>query len=282
VVETAELAGSRGVAVRGERFRPYRLILLAQLRAQMSYRGSFVIDVLSGTALTAMDLATVIVLFHVTSTVGGFAFHDAFLMSALASLAFATADQIAGEMDGLRVDIRTGQLDALLVRPLPLLPQLMSTEIQLRRLGRIVQGLVVVVIAAGLAHVHWSVSTVALLVLTPIAGTAFFVGMFVATATVAFWWIDSGEFGNGFTYGGRDFTNYPVTVYGQFFRRAFAVGLGFAFVSYYPVLTILDRPDPLGLPPWTGWLSPLAGAASCGLATIAWRVGVRRYRSTGS
>ena len=57
-----------------------------------------------------------------------------------------------------------------------------------------------------------------------------------------------------------DFTSYPITVYGEVFRRLFAFGLGFAFVSYYPTLAIPGQPDPLGLPPWVGWLSPLVAA----------------------
>jgi ABC-2 type transport system permease protein len=55
-----------------------------------------------------------------------------------------------------------------------------------------------------------------------------------------------------------------------------------AFVSYYPVLFVLDKPVPLGLPPWTGLLSPLVAAVVAVLAGIAWRAGIRRYRSTGS
>jgi ABC-2 type transport system permease protein len=282
VADTAELTAARGAINAGERFRPYQMIFLAQLRAQMSYRVSFWVDAIGGVVLTGMDLATVIVIFNVTSFLGGFGFRDAFFMSALASVAFSGADLVVGSIDGLRLNIRTGQLDSLLVRPLRLLPQLVGADIQMRRAGRIVEGAVVLAVAAGLAHVRWSVSSAVLIVVAPVAGAVLFAAVFVTTATVAFWWIDSGEFGNSFTYGGRDFTNYPMTVYGQVFRRVFAVGLGFAFVAYYPALTILRRTDPLGLPSWTGWLSPFIASAACLVASAVWRVGVRHYRSTGS
>jgi ABC-2 type transport system permease protein len=73
-----------------------------------------------------------------------------------------------------------------------------------------------------------------------------------------------------------------MTVYGQFFRRVFAIGLGFAFIAYYPALTMLGRSDPLGLPDWAGWLSIPIAALACAVAGIVWRTGVRHYRSTGS
>lgn len=55
-----------------------------------------------------------------------------------------------------------------------------------------------------------------------------------------------------------------------------------AFVNWYPSLFILDRPDPLGLPTAMQFASPLAALVLCLLAALAWRTGVRRYRSTGS
>ena len=87
---------------------------------------------------------------------------------------------------------------------------------------------------------------------------------------------------NALTYGGRDLTGYPMTIYSGWFRRVFAYGLGFAFIAYYPTLLLLDRPDPLGLPAATGWAIPAVAGVAVLLASALWRFGVRRYRSTGS
>lgn len=265
-----------------ERFRPYRRMLGAQVRAQTSYRVSFVTELVGAALFTALDLLTVVVIFRVTRTLGGFTFPAAFLMSALAGLSFATADLVAGNVEKLRQGIRTGQLDVLFVRPLGILRQLVATDFELRRIARVVEGAVALGIACALARVGRSAADVGLVATTLLAGTAFFSALFVAGATVTFWWIDSGEFANGFTYGGRDFTSYPVTVYGAFFRRLFAFGLGFAAVAYYPTLTLLHHPDPLGLPTWTGWLAPVVAALAVAVAALVWRTGIRHYRSTGS
>jgi ABC-2 type transport system permease protein len=119
-------------------------------------------------------------------------------------------------------------------------------------------------------------------VTAPLAGALFFGSIFVLTATLAFWWVDSGDLGNAFTYGGRDFTSYPVSVYGGWFRAVFAYGLGFGFVAYQPALALLGRTDPLGLPAWAGYVSPLVALLAAGIAALAWRSGIRHYRSTGS
>jgi ABC-2 type transport system permease protein len=160
--------------------------------------------------------------------------------------------------------------------------QLLIADVALRRLGRVIQGGLTLAAALAIAPVRWTAAHVLLLVITPLCGAVFFSAYLVTGATVAFWWIDSGEFANGFTYGGRDFTSYPVTVYSGLFRRLFAYGLGFAFVAYYPALVLLDRPDPLGAPAFLGWCEPLIALAAVCLAGALWRFGIRHYRSTGS
>jgi ABC-2 type transport system permease protein len=49
-----------------------------------------------------------------------------------------------------------------------------------------------------------------------------------------------------------------------------------------PSLYVLGREDPLGLSDWFALLPPVVAAGCLGLAGLAWRVGLRSYRSTGS
>jgi viologen exporter family transport system permease protein len=187
-----------------------------------------------------------------------------------------------GNVGKLGFYVRTGLLDAMLVRPLSVLAQLAAVDFAPRRVGRVVLGAVTIAVAASAVQVPVTPARLALLVIAPLAGGAIFGAVIVATAIVAFWWVESGEFASSFTNGGRDFTSYPVNVYGGVIRRLFAYLLGFAFVAYYPALALLGRPDPLGGPPWLGWLSPLVALAAAAAAALLWRLGIRRYRSTGS
>jgi ABC-2 type transport system permease protein len=53
-------------------------------------------------------------------------------------------------------------------------------------------------------------------------------------------------------------------------------------VAYQPALALLGRADPLGLPAWAGFVSPLVALVAAGAAAVGWRAGIRHYRSTGS
>lgn len=260
----------------------YRALLGAQARSQAAYRTSFVVDLIGNVGATVFDVVTVLVLFKVTRTLGGFTLHEALVIVGLSSFAFATADLLVGNIERLPRYVRTGLFDAVLVRPLAALPQLLLMDLPLRKVSRVVFGLAVLVASVASAGIHWTTGRVALVLVAPLAAVVFFSAVFVTTATVSFYWIDSGELANSVTYGGRDFTSYPVTVYGGWFRALFAYGMGFAFVSYHPALALLGRADPLGLPGWVGWAAPGVALVAAAVAALAWRVGIRHYRSTGS
>ncbi|WP_320067182.1 ABC transporter permease [Micromonospora sp. RTGN7] len=260
----------------------YRALLGAQARSQASYRASFVVDLVGNVGATVLDVVTVLVIFGVTRELGGFTFRETLVMVGLSACAFATADLLVGNIERLPRYVRTGLFDAVLVRPLGALPQLLLMDLPLRKVSRAIFGLAVLVVALGRAGIDWTPGRVALVILTPVAGVVFFGSIFVATATVSFYWTESGELANSVTYGGRDFTSYPVTVFDGWFRAVFAYGMGFSFVSYQPALALLGRADPLGLPAWAGWAAPAVALLAATLAATAWRVGVRHYRSTGS
>ncbi|MEH0844067.1 ABC-2 family transporter protein [Micromonospora sp. CPCC 205711] len=260
----------------------YRALLGAQARSQAAYRTSFVVDLVGNVGATVFDVVAILVLYRVTRALGGFSLHETLVMVGLSAAAFATADLLVGNIERLPRYVRTGLFDAVLVRPLGALPQLLLMDLPVRKISRALFGLAVLVVALATAGIDWTPARLALAVVAPLAGVVFFGSIFVATATVSFLWVESGELGASVTYGGKEFTTYPVTVFEGWFRATFAYGLGFAFVSYQPALALLGRPDPLGLPAWAGWAAPGVALVAATGAAAAWRAGVRHYRSTGS
>ncbi|HCU50619.1 MAG TPA: ABC transporter permease, partial [Micromonosporaceae bacterium] len=243
---------------------------------------SFWLDLAGNSIIVGADMLTVLVIYSRVPSLGGFSVKETLVLFGLALTAFSLADLVVGNIERMRTYIRMGTLDSVLIRPLGVLPQLLALDVGFRRVGRVIYAIAILVVALSIADIAWTPGRVLLAIGAPIFGALFFCAFFVATATVAFWWVESGELANALTYGGRDFTSYPITVYSGWFRKIFAFGLGFAFVAYYPGLALLGRPDPLGGPLWLGWASPLVALAAAFLAAAIWRTGVRHYRSTGS
>ena len=260
----------------------YLRLVAAQTRAQAQYRVSFWIDVAGSVAFGLIDLAAVLVLYRIAPGLGGFTAAEAMLIATLAATGFSLADLAVGNVERLRQYVRTGLLDAILIRPLGVLGQLVAVDFTPRRAGRVVVTAILLVVSADAANVAWTPARVLLAVVAVAAGAVLFGSVFVATAAASFWWTDVSEFANGFTYGGRDFTSFPLTIYRGPLKMLFGYVLGYALVGYYPALALLDRADPLGAPGWLWWAGPLCAVVAPVAAGLVWRSGLRHYRSTGS
>ncbi|SDF69052.1 ABC-2 type transport system permease protein [Lentzea fradiae] len=260
----------------------YARLVGARLRSQLVYRASFTIDFLTQIIAQCTELVVILVLFDRIDALGGFTRDEVVLMYAFAGAAFGVADLFAGQLDNLPTYIRTGSFDVLLMRPLGTLPQIMCTDIRLRRIGRIAGALGAMGYALAHVTVEWTPAKVVLAVLTPVAGAVIFSAVWVVACSVCFWIVEGREFANAVTYGGNSFTSYPINVYSRPLRWLMAFVVPGAFVAYYPSLTLLGKQDPLGFPGWTGWTSPLVAVLAAGVAGLVWRFAVRHYRGTGS
>jgi ABC-2 type transport system permease protein len=110
----------------------------------------------------------------------------------------------------------------------------------------------------------------------------FFGALFITGATLTFWTIQPIEAMNVLTYGGNEMISYPMNIYQDWMRRFFTFIVPAIFLNYTPMLYILGKPDPLHLPAFTAFLSPLVAILGMILAISFWRFGVLHYQSTGS
>jgi ABC-2 type transport system permease protein len=266
----------------GELLALYWRLVRAQARSRLQYRFSFVVMTAGSIAATATDYIGVRVLFGRIPQLAGFSFAEVALMFGLTLVCFSIAEVVTPGFELLPRMLVQGTFDRVLTRPLGAFFQTLAADVSPRKLGRAVFGIVIVVGAQNAIPVHWSADRVLALVLAVPSGTVIFFSIFVVGAASTFWTVQSNELVNVFTNGGVTMLTYPLDVYHDWLKRfvTFVVPLG--FVSYYPTLYLLGRPDTLGLPGWIAFLSPLAAGLFSLLAWGAWSLGVRHYASTGS
>ena len=265
-----------------EGLRAYRLITAMWVRSTMAYRASFAMTAVGNFAATALDFAAILLMFSQVDELGGYTLPEVALLYGVAGTAFGLTDLALGSMDRLGRRIRDGTFDTLLVRPAPVLAQVAADRFALRRLGRITQGLLVLGYAVAVLDISWTPLKVLMMPLMLLSGAAIFGAVFVAGAAFQFVAQDASEVQNSFTYGGNTLLRYPPTVFAKDLVRGVTFVLPLAFVNWLPALYVLGRPYPLDLPQWVAFAPPLIAAGCCALAGVAWRVGLRSYRSTGS
>ncbi|BFO21885.1 hypothetical protein SHKM778_82730 [Streptomyces sp. KM77-8] len=270
----------RGVLVEG--LRAYGLIAAMWVRSGMTYRTSFVFTVIGNLLMTGLDFVGILLMFTQVDSLGGWSLPEIAMLYGLSVTSFGIADMLLGSMDVLGARMRDGSFDVLLVRPVPVLAQVGADRFAVRRLGRIAQGTVVLGWALSSVDVEWTAAKVLLVPVMVLSGAAIFSAVFVAGAAFQIYAQDAAEVQNAFTYGGTTLLQYPPTVFGKDLVRGATFMLPLAFVNWVPAAHILDRPYPIGLPGWAAFASPLVAVGCCALAGLAWRTGLRSYRSTGS
>src|SRR4030095_2104769 len=124
----------------------YRVLIGSRIRSQLAYRTSFWLNVATSVAVGLVEFVEIYAIFSNVPVFGGLDLRQSALVFALGNMGFALADTIFGQLDTIPSYLRMGRLEVLLARPMPLLLQLVTSEVQLRRLGRLAVGVVIIII----------------------------------------------------------------------------------------------------------------------------------------
>jgi ABC-2 type transport system permease protein len=255
----------------------FRYLSLAA-RGQLRYPSVLYMTAFAQVAIPASLLAGISLMFARFGSLGGWTAHEALLCYGVTQCAFALAELASRGFDNFPMILANGEFDRMLVRPRGLILQVLGSRLDLSRFGRLAVGALVLSWAIAGAGIQWSPLKALVIALMVLCGAALFSGLFVLGAAFSFLTTDGLEVVNILTDGGREMSQYPMSIYERWLRLLFTLIVPFACVNYLPLLYVLGRPA--AGPAST--LLPFAGLAFVLPCLLAWKAGVRRYVSTGS
>ena len=260
----------------------YFNLMGAGLRSQMQYKASFIMQFMGHLLITTTEFMAIVFIFGKFSHMKGWSLWEVGLLYGMTSMSFASSEILARGFHVFDRMIRLGNFDRVLLRPAGVFIQILAADLELRKLGRWLQGLVVMIISWHMLGLRLELVKIGFLIAAVINGTIFFTAIFIAGAAICFWSVESTELPNMLTYGGAEASSYPISIYKRWFRNTLIFIIPLAFINYFPALYILGRPDPLDLPYLMRFFFPLASAIVMFPAVKFWNYGVRHYKSTGS
>ena len=247
----------------------------------MQYKASFIMQSIGQFLMFGIEFLAIWTLFDRFHTLMGWTLPEVGFLYGFISIVFSLADAGSKGFEMVPTLIRTGEMDRILLRPLSPLLQIAGVEFTLRRVGRLLQGLVIFIWACHCLAVVWSLPKIALLLGVGICGIVLFVGIIILQATLCFWTVESVELGNILTYGGVETAQMPLSIYPIGFQRFFTFVVPLGCISYYPLLLVMGKADPLGSSAWFQLISPLLGIVFFWVALQGWSVGIKHYTSAG-
>lgn len=257
-------------------------IVSIRIRGQMTYRSSFIMQILSNFLVNFAEVLALFAMFYEFDTMGGWTLGEVALLHGMSMIAFSLGDTLTIGMDQVAPQIRNGEFDRVLTRPLSTWINAATSEVSVRHMGQLSQGILVLAFALTQVSIDWNIARVLMLIGAILTGVALFMALFTVEAIFSFWTVNGVEAINAFTYGGSDLAQFPMHVFGRTLRFLFIWIIPVAFVTYYPALYLLDKPDPLGMPGWFVLLGPVITGVFCCVVAWGWNQGIRHYRSTGS
>lgn len=247
------------------------------LKCQMQYKASFIMTTIGQFLVSFTTFIGVYFMFSRFNTVDGFTFSEVLLCFSVVLMAFSLTECFVRGFDVFPRLIKSGDLDRILVRPRNEIFQVLTSNIDFSRFGRLFQAVLMLCYAIPTSGIAWNLSKVMTLIIMLVGGIAVFSALFVLYAGISFFTIEGLEFMNIFTDGSREFGKYPLSIYGEGVLRFLTYVVPIALFQYYPLLYLIGRSNNVGLIflPFVGFLFLIP-------CYIFFKFGVRKYKSTGS
>ncbi|MCL1863676.1 MAG: ABC-2 family transporter protein [Defluviitaleaceae bacterium] len=246
-------------------------------KSQMQYKVSFFFTAIGQFLVAFATYLSVRFLFDRFDSVGGFSYEEVLLCFAVIISAFSLGELYGRGFDRFPLLLGNGGFDRALVRPRNLVFQVMASQLEFSRIGRVVQAILIFIYVIPRSGIDWTWDKVLTLLLMVVCGSLLFFGLFVVYAAFAFFTVEGLEFMNILTDGAREHGRLPFSVYGEGVLKFLTFVVPIALVQYYPLLYIIGREESLFFA-----LTPVLSLVFLLPCYAFFRFGLRQYKSTGS
>ena len=249
------------------------------LKSQLQYKASFFMTIVTQFIQPFALFAGIYFLFERFGSIKGWTLFEVFMCYAVVGACFAASTCFARGFDSFDNMIRTATFDRVLVRPRGTVLQILGSNFDIKRIGHLLQSLIVLAIAIAGADIAWDAVRIIMIVNMLIGGSVIFSGVYMLQATAAFWTIEALEVANILTHGMKEHASYPLNIFPKWITVIFTFIIPFGTINYLPLQYLLGKIDGNGV--FYAAL-PLLGALFILPCIVLWKIGVRKYSSAGS
>lgn len=159
--------------------RLYKKYLQIQIQSMMQYKASFCLTAVGQFLVSFNVFLGVYFMFQRFHEVEGFTYSQVLLCFAITLMEFSLAEAFARGFDTFSSTISNGEFDRIMVRPRNEIFQVLAGRIELTRIGRMLQAVVMFAYGIAKSHVEWTWDKVLTVVFMLLGGTAVFTGIFL-------------------------------------------------------------------------------------------------------
>lgn len=255
----------------------YFKFLGIHIKGVMQYKISFLLMMTGHFLLTFNVFLGIYFLLDRFHTVKDYSFSEVVLCYAIVLMSYSLAEMFMRGFDMFAQTISNGEFDRMLLRPRSTILQVIAGKVELTRLGRLLQAVIMFIYGIAASKISWDITKGVTLLFMVMSGTVIFGCLFIIYAGICFFTLEGLEFMNVLTDGAREYGKYPLDIYGKGVLKFCTFLVPYTLFQYYPFLYLTGRSD-------QSWfvLLPIIGCLFILPSYLLWRYGVRHYKSTGS
>jgi ABC-2 type transport system permease protein len=256
------------------------VLLQMNLRAQMEYRGAFLIDRLAMIIAYASAFAVIWLLVARFDTLAGWNWGELALLYSFHTLAYAVGASFSfTQMRDLEEHVRLGTFDAMLTRPMSPWVYLVFARYNIGYISHISLALALMTWALLTIPIDWSIGWVAYFLASLLSAALVTGSLMTMLGATALAWTRSNHLYSLY-FGFWELSRYPLNLYPTIIQGILLTIVPLGFMAAVPVAVLVGKPVPL-----LGDIAPiaalLAGPALASLAVLFWRFATSRYQSAG-
>lgn len=255
----------------------YIRFLEIHAKSMMQHKMSFILTVLGQFLISFNVFLGVYFMMMRFHQVEGFTYRQILLCFSICLLSYTLAETFFRGFDTFATTIGNGEFDRILLRPRNSIYLVLCNKIELTRIGRLLQALLMMAYAVPDSGVVWTIDKVMVVVFMVLGGTVVFACIYLIYASICFFTLEGLEFMNVFTDGAREYGKYPVGIYGKGVLTICTYLVPFALFQYYPFLYLIGISGQRQFV-----IYPLLACLFMLPALWLWSFGLKHYQSTGS
>ena len=248
-----------------------------QLKTALEYNKQFILATIGQTITSAFSFLAIYMLFDKFGSLEGYTFTDVLICFSMSFLGFSIAEMIFRGFDHFDKILSNGEFERILVRPRNLILQVLGNDISFNKIGRTIVAIVVFIAVLiknpDLLQINKFITLILMIIGTIVIDS----NLFVLKAGITFFTIQGLEIMNIFTDGGKELTQYPLSIYHKSVMKFFTYIVPLALVNYYPLLYVIGKSDTQ----WHMFLPVLTILFTIPCYAI-WKIGISKYKSIGS
>ena len=249
------------------------------LMSKLVYKVNAIIGILAFLFMEATSLFTLYILVSSVPSIDGYNIYQIGMLFGLTNMAIGIDHLLTDRLWMVAYfEVKQGKLDHMFLRPVPVLFQVIASEVQLEALGELIIAVAMITLCGSQIEITGGLPAVLLVILGIICAAMIITSFKIMVASLAFKFKRSGPLLQ-FIYNFSGFTKYPLNIYPRFIQAILIFIIPLGLCLFFPFENLFAPVH-----------NPIVVAISMVIATVlfgfvcifVWCKMVKMYESTGT